>query len=113
MRHAIDGKRILFIAGRVNAFLFFWSLVLFLLFTLSNYQRFLDADQRFIMDLLTAALVLHLITGLFYLLFPVLRRDASLHPRPGRLVFMIVSLSFSFLLMLVLVSFSVWISFAL
>jgi len=112
MSRTLDGKRILFITGRVNAFFFFWSLVLFVLFLLSNYQRFLDVDQRLIMDLLAAALVLHLVSGLFYLLFPVIRRDPSLRPRPGRLVFMILSLSLSFLLILIIEFFSVWISFS-
>jgi hypothetical protein len=111
MRINIDTRRFFFIIGRANAFLFSLALVLLLLFVLSNYQQFLDADQRLIMNLLSGTLILHLAVGLFYLLFPALRKDASLYPRRRWLVFLVVSLVFSLLLLLFLEFFYVWISF--
>jgi hypothetical protein len=111
MRINIDTRRFFFIIGRANAFLFSLALALLLLFILSNYQQFLDVDQRLIMNLLAGTLILHLAVGLFYLLFPVMRKDATLFPRRRWLLILVATLVFSLLLLLVLVFFYAWISF--
>jgi hypothetical protein len=64
------------LVARTVVFFFIFSLILFLLYLLGNFQDFLDATQIFLIQLLKVSLLAEVFAGLLYLVMVfVLRRQ--------------------------------------
>ncbi len=108
MNRKLDSGTILRWTGRAAFFCLAWALILFTLFLVGNYQRFLDSNQQLIMALLSVTLLLALGSGLLYLLLLGLLRHRTYHPGRRRVIILIVALALSFLLFVVLEFFHAW-----
>jgi hypothetical protein len=108
MKISLDAQTVLRLTGRAAFFLIAWTLILFLLFLIGNYQQFLDGNQRLIMRLLSVTLVLEMGAGLFYLLVLAFFRKETRHPGRGRVIILIITLAVSLILFVVLEFFHAW-----
>jgi uncharacterized membrane protein len=111
MHGVLDKKRIHRLSFRVASFLFAFVILFFALFIIGNYERFLDRTQYLIFNLLSITIVLHLASGLFYILFFIIHNDPSLFPKRRRFILLTVTLIFSLFLFLLLQLFGVWFAF--
>lgn len=62
------------LVSRTVVFFFIFSLLLFLLYLLGNFQEFLDSTQIFLIQLLKVSLLAEVFVGLLYLLMVFLLR---------------------------------------
>ena len=108
MKIMVTTKSVLRLTARTAFFLLAWSLILFTLFLLGNYQQFLDYNQRLIMTLLSITLILEIAACLLYLLLLSFIKDKTYHPGKGRVVILILALIFSVILFVILEFFYAW-----
>ena len=94
------------LASRTVVFFFIFSLLLFLLYLLGNFQEFLDSSQIFLIHLLKASLLAEVFTGLLYLtLVFLLRRQRRLL---GKVILCSLSVVSSFVLLLAFSFLTAW-----
>jgi len=87
-------------------FFFIFSLLLFLLYLLGNFQEFLDSTQIFLIQLLKVSLLAEVFVGLLYLLMVfLLRRQRRFI---GKVILCSLSVVTSFLLLLAFSFLTAW-----
>ncbi len=88
-------------------FFFIFSLLLFLLYLLGNFQEFLDSTQIFLIQLLKVILLAEVFTGLLYLLIIfLLRRQRRFL---GKVILCSLSIVASFVLLMAFSFLTAWI----
>jgi hypothetical protein len=94
------------LVARAVVFFGIFSLLLFLLYLLGNFQEFLDSSQIFLIRLLKISLLSEVFTGLLYvvLVFMLRRQRRFL----GKLILCSLSILGSFFLLLVFSFLSAW-----
>jgi hypothetical protein len=94
------------LVARVVVFFFIFSLLLFLLYLLGNFQEFLDSTQIFLIQLLKVSLLTEVFFGLLYLLLVfLLRRQRRFL---GKLILCSLSIVGSFVLLMAFSFLSAW-----
>jgi hypothetical protein len=87
-------------------FFFIFSLLLFLLYLLGNFQEFLDSTQIFLVQLLKVSLLAEVFVGLLYLLMVfMLRRQRRFL---GKVILCSLSVVVSFVLLLAFSFLTAW-----
>ncbi len=87
-------------------FFFIFSLLLFLLYLLGNFQEFLDSTQIFLIQLLKVSLLAEVFVGLLYLLMVfLLRRQRRFI---GKVILCSLSVVTSFMLLLAFSFLTAW-----
>ena len=94
------------LVSRTVVFFFIFSLLLFLLYLLGNFQDFLDSSQIFLIHLLKVSLLAEVFTGLLYLTMVfLLRRQRRLL---GKVILCSLSVASSFVLLLAFSFLTAW-----
>jgi hypothetical protein len=94
------------LTGRGAVFFFVFSLLVFALYLLGNFQEFLDSSQLILLGLLRIGLLSQLLTALAY--FVMLFLLGRQRRYPGRLVLCVLSAAFSAALLLAVGFLSAW-----
>lgn len=95
------------LVARTVVFFFIFSLLLFLLYILGNFQEFLDSTQIFLIQLLKVSLLAEVFTGLLYLLIIfLLRRQRRFL---GKVILCSLSIVASFVLLMAFSFLTAWI----
>jgi len=87
-------------------FFFIFSLLLFLLYLLGNFQEFLDSTQIFLIKLLKISLLTEVFLGVLYILLVFVLRRQRRHYL--KLIFCSLSVVISYLLLLAFSFLSAW-----
>jgi len=94
------------LVARGVVFFFIFSLLLFLLYLLGNFQEFLDSTQIFLIKLLKISLLTEVFLGVLYIVLVfVLRRQRRYYLK---LIFCSLSVVISYLLLLAFSFLSAW-----
>ncbi|MCK5005762.1 MAG: hypothetical protein KAR73_00135 [Spirochaetales bacterium] len=94
------------LVARGVVFFFIFSLLLFLLYLLGNFQEFLDSTQIFLIKLLKISLLAEVFLGILYILLVfILRRQRRYYLK---LIFCSLSVVISYLLLLAFSFLSAW-----
>jgi hypothetical protein len=94
------------LVARAVIFFFLFSLLLFLLYLLGNFQEFLDSTQVFLLQLLKVSLLAEVFVGLLYIILVFfLRRQRRLYVK---LILCSLSVVFCYLLLLAFSFLSAW-----
>jgi len=94
------------LVARTVVFFFIFSLLLFLLYLLGNFQEFLDSTQIFLVQLLKVSLLAEVFVGLLYLLMVfMLRRQRRFL---GKVILCSLSVVVSFVLLLAFSFLTAW-----
>jgi hypothetical protein len=94
------------LVARSVVFFFIFSLLLFLLYLLGNFQEFLDSTQIFLIQLLKVSLLAEVFTGLLYILMVfLLRRQRRFL---GKVILCSLSVAASFVLLLAFSFLTAW-----
>jgi hypothetical protein len=94
------------LVARTVVFFFIFSLLLFLLYLLGNFQEFLDSTQIFLIQLLKISLLAEVFVGLLYLLMVfLLRRQRRFL---GKVILCSLSVTACFMLLLAFSFLSAW-----
>lgn len=94
------------VAGRAVIFFFMFSVLLFLLYLLGNFQEFLDDTQLYLLGLLRVSLLAELFAGLLYIISVFLLGRGR--RRAVRLVLCAFSMVFSYAMLVGLSFLSAW-----
>lgn len=94
------------LTARGVVFFFIFSLILFLLYLLGNFQDFLDSTQIFLITLLKISLLTEVFVGFLYLLLLFLLRRQRRYL--GKLILCSLSIVSSFFLLLAFSFLSAW-----
>ena len=94
------------LVARTVVFFFIFSLLLFLLYLLGNFQEFLDSTQIFLIQLLKISLLAEVFAGLLYLVMVfMLRRQRRFL---GKVILCSLSVLASFMLLLAFSFLTAW-----
>jgi len=94
------------LVARTVVFFFIFSLLLFLLYLLGNFQEFLDSTQIFLIQMLKVSLLAEVFVGLLYLLMVFwLRRQRRFL---GKVILCSLSVLASFVLLLAFSFLTAW-----
>ena len=94
------------LVSRTVVFFFIFSLLLFLLYLLGNFQEFLDSTQIFLIQLLKVSLLAEVFVGLLYLLMVfLLRRQRRFL---GKVILCCLAVVASFVLLLAFSFLTAW-----
>jgi hypothetical protein len=94
------------LVSRTVVFFFIFSLLLFLLYLLGNFQEFLDSTQIFLIQLLKVSLLAEVFVGLLYLVMVfLLRRQRRFI---GKVILCSLSVVTSFMLLLAFSFLTAW-----
>jgi hypothetical protein len=94
------------LVARTVVFFFIFSLLLFLLYLLGNFQEFLDSTQIFLIQLLKISLLAEVFAGLLYLVMVfMLRRQRRFL---GKVILCSLSVLASFVLLLAFSFLTAW-----
>jgi hypothetical protein len=94
------------LVARAVVFFFIFSLLLFLLYLLGNFQEFLDSTQIFLIKLLKISLLTEVFLGVLYILLVFVLRRQRRHYL--KLIFCSLSVVISYLLLLAFSFLSAW-----
>jgi hypothetical protein len=94
------------LVARTVVFFFIFSLLLFLLYLLGNFQEFLDSTQIFLIQLLKISLLAEVFVGLLYLLMVFLLRRQRRYL--GKVILCSLSVVASFVLLLAFSFLTAW-----
>jgi hypothetical protein len=94
------------LVARTVVFFFIFSLLLFLLYLLGNFQDFLDSTQIFLIQLLKVSLLAEVFVGLLYLLMVFLMRRQRRFL--GKVILCSLSVVTSFVLLLAFSFLTAW-----
>jgi hypothetical protein len=94
------------LVSRTVVFFFIFSLLLFLLYLLGNYQEFLDSTQIFLIHLLKVSLLAEVFTGILYLFMVFLLRRQRRYL--GKVILCSLSVVSSFVLLLAFSFLTAW-----